>query len=464
MKRLTGSADRSRLRRDDGQRPASPADSLCCVRLRTRLSARPHRTAVCAVAFAGLVAGVAPDAGAVAKKTTTKKKAAAVATAAPTTAPSATTPPAASASGEIKIGFINQEGGASGSWPEAWAAVDAAAKYINDDLGAVGGKKIKLVKCTTDGTAASSQKCAQQMVTENVLYVQGGLDTQSAAWHPILEAADVPIIGGIPLTNADNNSKVGYYPYAGGATTFPGLATYILRYLPNARRVGILANDTAGAAAGIDAVTKLLEARGIEVITVRAPASQSDWLAPFAAVSRTDAVAVLVSTANCIPVAKARNSQSASVPMISVSACFSQNVIDAVGKDGLSGWKVDQKFENPEGTTKDAVVYQRVMKKYAGDKANLLGFAPPSYSNLMTVYTNALKPLGAGVTSASLIAKMKDPAGGKVFMGGRYQCRVAGQPYAAICNYQTSWASVVEGKLVDPTAFVDLSSVIKSLQ
>ena len=239
--------------------------------------------------------------------------------------------------------------------------------------------------------------------------------------------------------------------------------TYIIRYLPNAKRVGILANDTAGAATGISNVQTLLEARGIEVVVVRAPASQCDWLAPFAAVSRTDAIAVLVSTQNCIPVAQARNSQRSSIPMISVSACFSSNVINAVGKEGLNGWRVDQKFENPEGTTKDALTYQRVMKKYAGDKANLLGFAPPSFANLVTVYTNALKPLGAGVTTASLVEKMKDPAGGKVFMGGRYQCRKSGDPYPAICNYQTSWASVVEGKLEDPTAFVDLGPAIKSL-
>lgn len=53
-KSLKGSADRSRLRRDDGRRPASPPESLCCV----RLTARPLRINTCiALAFAAALAG-----------------------------------------------------------------------------------------------------------------------------------------------------------------------------------------------------------------------------------------------------------------------------------------------------------------------------------------------------------------------------------------------------------------------
>ena len=54
---------------------------------------------------------------------------------------------------------------------------------------------------------------------------------------------------------------------------------------------------------------------------------------------------------------------------------------------------------------------------------------------------------------------MKDPAGGKVFMGPQYQCGSAGAPFAAICNYQLQWFDL-GGKLTEPTGFVDITATI----
>jgi branched-chain amino acid transport system substrate-binding protein len=369
----------------------------------------------------------------------------------------------APASGEaLRIGFINQEAGSVGVYPETVAAAEAAVEYINTELGGLDGHPLELVKCVTDGTVPATQRCAEQMVNEGVVFAQAGLDNNLQALHPILEAAGIPLLGGIPITPGDFNATNARFFIAGGAVAYPGLATYILEFMPDVKTVGILANDSPGAAAALPLVTKPLQAAGIEVTDVKVPATQSDWLAPFASVRNFDAAAVLVAPPNCISLAGARQSQQSDLPMVSVSSCYSQSIIDEVGEDGLNGWVVNQYFDDPQGDTPDAQTYQQAMETYAGPDANLSGFAPVSFTNVMTMYTNVLEPLGfEGATVEAIMEKVDDPAGGKVFMGPEYQCSQPDAPFAAICNYQLQWFEIEGGKLTNPTGFVDIIPTIK---
>lgn len=361
----------------------------------------------------------------------------------------------------VTFGLITQEAGSAGTYPEVQVAAKAAVEHINNELGGVGGSPLKMEVCITDGTVASSQKCAEEMVTKKVLFVQGGLDNNSQAWYGILGPAGVPVIGGIPVAGGDFNSTSAYYFIGGGSTSYSGLAAYTLSKLPNAKNVAILANDTPGAAAALPLIKKPLEAKGVKTKDVKVPGSQADWLAPFASVKDADAVLVLVSSPNCISLAKARLSQQSKVPMVSVSACYSKATIDGAGAEALNGWTVTQNFEDPQGTSADAKEFQAAMTKYAPAGANLSGFAPVGFVDVMTVWSNVLKPLGASATVDKVVAKVKDPAGGKVFMGPTYKCGAAGAPYAAICNYQTQFFAVKDGKLSDPTGFIDLTETIK---
>jgi ABC-type branched-subunit amino acid transport system substrate-binding protein len=177
-----------------------------------------------------------------------------------------------------------------------------------------------------------------------------------------------------------------------------------------------------------------------------------------------DAIMVLVSPPNCISVAKARDSQQSDVPMVSVSSCYSGAVLQGAGQNGLDGWVVNQYFDDPSGDSDAAQIYQSKMKQYAGADANLSGFAPVAFSNVMTVYNNLLQEEGPDATAEQLVTKVSDPAGGKVFMGPDYQCGAAENPYKAICNYNLQWFEIEAGKLTNPTGFVDLRPTIKAAQ
>lgn len=363
----------------------------------------------------------------------------------------------------VTIGMINQEAGAVGTYPEVSAAAKAAVEYVNNDLGGVDKHPLKLDLCTTDGTVASSQKCAQQMVTDKVSFVQGGLDNNSQAWYSILQPAGVPVLGGIPVAGGDFNSTDASYFIGGGATSYPGLAAYIMQFMKSAKSVAIIANDTPGAAAALPLITKPLDSAGVKHQEIKVPASQADWLAPFASAKDADAVLVLVGSANCISLAKARYSQQSSVPMVSVSACYSQKTIDGAGAPALNGWTVTQNYDDPQGDSADAKLYQAQMAKYAGPTANLGGFAPVAFSDVLTVYNNALKPLGydGSIVGTKVSDKVRAAGGGKVFMGPSYKCGAADSPYPAVCNYQTHFFHVKDGKLTQPTPFIDLIPTIK---
>jgi len=359
------------------------------------------------------------------------------------------------------IGYINQEAGSIGTYPEASAASQAAVDYINTELCGFDGHPIELDSCQTDGTPAASQRCAEQMVNDDVPFVTGGFDLNMQSWYSILGGAGIPVIGGIPVSGADFNAENSYMFIGGGATSYPGLAAYILEFMDDVDSVGILANDTEGAAAAIPLVEKPLEAAGIDVKVVQVPATQADWLAPFTQLNSVDAIAVLVGPANCISVAQARDSQQSDMTMVSVSSCYSASVLEGAGENGLDGWVVNQYFEDPHGDTPDAQTYQRAMAEYAGDDANLSGFAPTTFSNMMTLYDNLLSQMTYDeATTEALVARVEDPAGGQVFMGPTYVCGAPDAPFAAICNVNLQWFEVSEGVLTNPTGYLDLTDVI----
>ena len=46
---------------------------------------------------------------------------------------------------------------------------------------------------------------------------------------------------------------------------------------------------------------------------------------------------------------EARDGQGSDVPMVSVSSCYSQTVVEGAGETGLNGWVVNQYFDDPQG-------------------------------------------------------------------------------------------------------------------
>ena len=104
------------------------------------------------------------------------------------------------ATGEpIKLGMINQENTAAGSYPELSQAVAAATEFINTELGGVDGRPIEVDVCNTEFSAEGSTSCGQQYVEAEAPAVLGGIDVFGNAIE-VLEDNAIPYVGGIPVS------------------------------------------------------------------------------------------------------------------------------------------------------------------------------------------------------------------------------------------------------------------------
>jgi branched-chain amino acid transport system substrate-binding protein len=153
-------------------------------RPRTRLLARVSAVTVSAVAvLAGLTA--------CASATSTS--------ASPGGGASPSSSPAAGPTGApVKVGLLNPSGGPVPA-PGVAIGADAAVKYINGDLGGIGGRPLQLVSCATDTTPESVQACANTFVSDGVVAVFDGYNQASSAALPTLTGAGIPLVGMIPF-------------------------------------------------------------------------------------------------------------------------------------------------------------------------------------------------------------------------------------------------------------------------
>src|ERR1700712_652373 len=71
------------------------------------------------------------------------------------------------------------------TFPEVLAAEQAAVQYVNAYLGGIGGPPIELKSCETDGTPATSQRCANQLLDGKPVAVIGGADVGSPGAIPV---------------------------------------------------------------------------------------------------------------------------------------------------------------------------------------------------------------------------------------------------------------------------------------
>ncbi|HMS89869.1 MAG TPA: ABC transporter substrate-binding protein, partial [Acidimicrobiales bacterium] len=122
--------------------------------------------------------------------------------------------PVAASGSPIKLGMVNQENTAAGSFPELSQAVQAAIEFVNTELGGVDGRPLELEVCNTNFSTEGSTACAQQFVEAGVPAVLGGIDVFGTAVETLAENG-IPYIGGIPVSTPSVQSD-NSFQWSGG--------------------------------------------------------------------------------------------------------------------------------------------------------------------------------------------------------------------------------------------------------
>jgi len=237
----------------------------------------------------------------------------------------------------VVLGFVNMEGAASGSFPEAATGARAAVELVNDELGGVDGRPLRLETCTTNGTPESSRSCAQKLLAADPVAVVSGIDLGADASVPLVTGAGVPYVSGSP-TLAGELTTAGAFAFTGGtAADLLGIGDHLIER-QRVRSIHVLHEDLPGLLnAAISAAGDIFRAKDVRVKLVAEKADAADFAPTLTAAAGgdPDALIVVFPAQACARVLRAAQSLGITTPTYYVGACASEGVVRG-GGDSLA--------------------------------------------------------------------------------------------------------------------------------
>jgi len=346
----------------------------------------------------------------------------------------------------VVLGMINQEDAPVGSFPEVREAAQAAVAHVNEDLGGVNGRPLRLEVCRTTGTPESSAACANSLLAKQPVAVLGGVDLGAAASLPVFEKAGIPYIGGTPALGEELTSPTAWMTAGGVVADLLGEADYALGTL-NVKKVGALYVDLPGVLTTvIGAAEVVLRAKGVtDVKLVAAKADAADFAPSVKAATAgdPDAVIVLFPAQSCARIMSAARSLNVKARMFYPSACASQAVVDAAGPAAENAYFASAylPFDDPSPEVATWKAEAKVSKPSALSQAG--------FSVAMNVYD--LLEDGAD-TPAALTTKLRAAVDHPGFMAHPYTCDRNQVPLmSAVCNPHVRLLQYKGGKFGDVT-------------
>ncbi len=242
--------------------------------------------------------------------------------------------PGPAGSDVIKVGWVNADSG-PGSIPELTEQLRAAIDLINTELGGAAGATIELETCEIT-SEESGLACGQQFANDDEIMavLQGTVAAGTASMHSILDDSGVPIIGALPLTPEDGGAPNAYYTAPGSFSTIPAVVELVARYLqPESVAVITVEGEIVSTSIG-NALAGALQATGADVKQASIELSATDVTAPLVAAGVQDAdlvIPLVILPPQCLAVEGAMQALGSSATVLSLSACQSAAVRNALG-------------------------------------------------------------------------------------------------------------------------------------
>jgi len=367
--------------------------------------------------------------------------------------------PGGAASGDpIYIGYVNQEGGTP-AFPEASVGADTAVWLINNFLGGVGGRPIKLVKCFVT-KEEDGQSCAQQMLADD--NVQAGLVGAMLNGNaPLLDTLKdkKPVFLPNPLTTPEFLATDAYAFTPGSPGLIQGLSVFAAKYVPEiegkeVKKVAVVYNDNPAGTVAFTALTKpILESLGVEVTGV-----------PVADTAGATEMATAIQSSGA-------DTADVFYPLVTIQGCI--GIYDALktleietGEPGKlpDGWYFvgyGFSYEIPGDPNQDA--YNDTVFAWAEvegiEDVEYTGFSGPTFATFMTVaqFMNGGATDGAGIRAA-----VKAFTGPQWGVAGDMKCG-ANATFPSLCGFSVGiqkqegaeYISVYDGyngKAINPVA------------
>lgn len=374
----------------------------------------------------------------------------------------------------IVIGFQNPEGDPNGSFPEFSVAAQAAAKYINEELGGLGadiqngkpGRPIQLEVCKMVISPDDSQRCANELLTKKPFAVFSSINFFGNQF-PIYSAAKTPVIVITPITVGDFTTP-GVYSIGGGGGCL-GVHTGLVAYATGdlkAKRVAVPWADTPpGVVCYYDLENKPLDVlqgtvKGTSKLAGSIPDLQHMGVSIKPATPdvtqqvtqvldfKPDAILFSAQGADCWNLVSGLGRLGwtpAKIPLVLSGACIDFDAMKAAGDlakgiyfVGSSG----QVLNDPSTITNvrdkfEAQIYQSKPAQYGmpADQLNK-GFATQGFSGLLSLWemTSQIAVSGGTLTQDALAKAYATTTNQHIFGSTPLSCSTAPAPYVAVCN------------------------------
>lgn len=306
----------------------------------------------------------------------------------------------------ISIGLMNNQGGVP-SFPEGTAAGEAAVKFINQNLGGIAGRPVKLVTCLVAGTESQGQSCAQQFLAQKLpIVVESNGAVGGASFHNTL-AGQIPVLMPNPDSAIETTAKNAYGIDSAVFGTDTGFIAYAKTIGAKTASLLFPGDDPVGQTAA-----KMLEAQMAKVgvkVTPSGFTSNSPNLLPnviAAGASHTDMTIMLtVSPPSCIAGAKAVKQANLTKPVIGLFLCISPPVKQGLGD--YPQWTYVDAATNVDHPTDAATkAYIAVMGADAAPGTNVGGNAQLTFAAILKA-ARALNKAGAASTATAVSAALK---------------------------------------------------------
>ena len=250
-------------------------------------------------------------------------------------------------------------------------APQLAVKYVNDQLGGVGGHPVALVQCFIKSNEEEGTTCGQKLVNDKRISViaTGAVATGAQSLYATIRGAK-PVVTGVAITPVDGAQKNAIVLFGDGPHILLPFGTYAKNVL-KAKTAAVVYPQATGITESALVIAAGLKAAGISTKAVGYTQGQTDLTAPLTAAGATtaDFIAPYGSAADCANQAKALKQLGItdSRKIMTAPLCLSPQVIAALGDWPLWTYAIASSLYG-DPTDKGMPAYNAVIKRYKAEK------------------------------------------------------------------------------------------------
>jgi len=361
----------------------------------------------------------------------------------------------------VIFGVLNLQSGPV-TFPEALLAEQAAVSYVNAYKGGIGGHPIKLVSCSTDGTAATSAQCANQILDQHPVAILGAADTGAPGAIPIWQRAGLAYLGGVPFTPVEQNYKNAVIFSSVSTADNAAASVYAAKTLKATSAAVIYTSDTQGTSVAVDVIEPTMKAAGVTKITgiSIAPTASDVSSAVATALGAKPDVIYINAPAACPNILSSLKQLGNTAKIVGIDPCTSPAAIKGAN-GGAEGLYFASPVLDPSANTADTKLYLAALKKYAPASIALDSIAAIGFQSVIDIQAQLGKFTTSQLTESKILAAFRAGTNHTNFMGHPYTCdgkQLAGA--TAVCNayeqirvIKNNVPTVAQSAFVDPSQY-----------